>query len=220
MVEAHCVPCAPVAPVNLGFIATDDGPTDPFHKLGYSQWDGGKVGGRPFNLHPSSPLPTAAATCPKCSSPCRFLLQIYAPADDAVGPSAFHRMLYVFACEKTGCPGARAVRAQAGRSSVHFVESCDEVPGNEGRDEAGTYHPGLCAVCGLRSDPPLRCPEQGTYFCGRGHQVEHMKRVTKRVRRGEPPEPLRCVFPEMCIVVEDERGGGGGAWTWGASWRR
>ena len=203
--------CPPV-PINLGFVSTEE-PLDPFASLGYSSWDGGKVGGKPFNLHPSSPLRASSASCPTCGRRAQFLLQIYAPADDAlhVGGRAFHRMIYVFACPVPGCSGVKVLRAQAEEDEGHFVEADSEVQGNGGRNDALMHHPDLCAVCGLKSVPSKRCPKQNQYFCCREHQVEYMKRITKRLQKNEKPRELKSAFKEMCIVVEeDEEGGGAG----------
>mmetsp|Transcript_22788 Transcript_22788/g.47466 ORF Transcript_22788/g.47466 Transcript_22788/m.47466 type:complete len:399 (-) Transcript_22788:21-1217(-) len=200
--------CPPV-PINLGFVSTEE-PLDPFASLGYSSWDGGKVGGKPFNLHPSSPLRASSTLCPCCGGRTQFLLQIYAPADDAphVGGKAFHRMLYVFACPVPGCSGVKVLRAQAGEDEGHFVEADSEVHGNGGKDDALAHHPDLCAVCGLKSVPSKRCPKQDRFFCCREHQVEYMKRVTKRLEKGEKARDLASVFKEMCIVVEEDEEGG------------
>mmetsp|Transcript_29418 Transcript_29418/g.50090 ORF Transcript_29418/g.50090 Transcript_29418/m.50090 type:complete len:566 (+) Transcript_29418:33-1730(+) len=80
----------------------------------WSDWDGGKIGGRPSWLNPRD-LPEDLL---RCRGPCgeksngkggkdkegtalRFITQLYCPADDVTGnASAFHRSLYVFACPK------------------------------------------------------------------------------------------------------------------------
>ena len=123
----------PSPPVHLGFITLPPSPsspssphssphsTDPFTCNGYTSWDGGKIGGRPFNLNPSHPLSRTldSLSCQNCpdQTPLQFLLQIYAPADD-VCDQAFHRMMYVFACPNVGCEEVECVRVQVRREEV------------------------------------------------------------------------------------------------------
>ncbi|KAL7483257.1 hypothetical protein ACHAW6_008925 [Cyclotella cf. meneghiniana] len=85
---------------------------DESHPLGHqspqwSDWDGGKIGGRPSWLNPRD-LPQGILRCrgpcgkfteDKLGTPLCFVTQLYCPADD-VREAAFHRSLYVFACPK------------------------------------------------------------------------------------------------------------------------
>ena len=78
----------------------------------WSDWDGGKIGGRPSWLNPRD-IPHDVL---RCRGPCNdtnddslgtplcFITQLYCPADD-VNEDAFHRSLYVFACPKC-CSGS------------------------------------------------------------------------------------------------------------------
>ena len=78
----------------------------------WSDWDGGKIGGRPSWLNPRD-IPHDVL---RCRGPCNgtsddglgtplcFITQLYCPADD-VNEHAFHRSLYVFACPKC-CSGS------------------------------------------------------------------------------------------------------------------
>ena len=80
----------------------------------WSNWDGGKIGGRPSWLNPRD-LPQEVLTCrgpcaedgEKKDTPLCFITQLYCPADD-VREEAFHRSLYVFACPKC-CSGSSAL---------------------------------------------------------------------------------------------------------------
>ena len=76
----------------------------------WSDWDGGKIGGRPSWLNPRD-LPQNTL---RCRGPCQesseggtplcFVTQLYCPADD-INENAFHRTLYVFACPRC-CSGS------------------------------------------------------------------------------------------------------------------
>lgn len=84
----------------------------------WSNWDGGKIGGKPIWLNPRD-VPQHVL---RCRGPCssssnnsnkeekgeedggtimQFVAQLYCPADDVTNnDAAFHRSLYVFACSK------------------------------------------------------------------------------------------------------------------------
>jgi len=72
----------------------------------WSNWDGGKIGGKPSWLNPRD-IPSIVR-CRGCSSSSKddgsimqFVAQLYCPADDVTNnDDAFHRSLYVFACSK------------------------------------------------------------------------------------------------------------------------
>jgi len=73
----------------------------------WSNWDGGKIGGKPIWLNPRD-VPQHVLRCRGCSSSSKddgsimqFVAQLYCPADDVTNnDAAFHRSLYVFACSK------------------------------------------------------------------------------------------------------------------------
>lgn len=73
----------------------------------WNDWPDGQVGGRPFWLIPSHLPHPSKLKCgnPKCGRTMSLLVQLYAPVSaDAIGSnSAFHRMIYVFACTKAKC---------------------------------------------------------------------------------------------------------------------
>ncbi|GMH62620.1 hypothetical protein TrST_g11274 [Triparma strigata] len=202
--------------IHLGF-TSDEEPLDPFTSIPYPSWDGGKIGGKPFNLLPSNPLPLVP--CPKCSDspPMQFLLQIYAPADDVCGPQTFHRMLYVFCCATKNCDGVKVLRCQEKEDNKHFPKS-NEVISKASINEPPPPPPStpfiplpsLCALCGLSPPKSLTCPAQKLPFCSRSHQKEYNSRVTKPTSVGSPPIKLKSVFEEICIVVEEEESDEGG----------
>ncbi|GMI02893.1 hypothetical protein TrLO_g14091 [Triparma laevis f. longispina] len=190
--------------VHLGF-TNDEEPLDPFTSLPYPTWDGGKIGGLPFNLLPSTPLPLLP--CPTCSTPLHFLLQIYAPADDVLGPETFHRMLCVFVCGVKGCEGCKVLRGQLGEENEFFMreeEDVDAPPKPPLFPLSSPTAPPLCALCGLQPPKTLTCPSQNLPFCSRPHQLEYNSCITKPLSSNLPPKPLKSVFNEICIVVEEE----------------
>ena len=73
---------------NLGFVEPIRSPTSLLRHRFPS-----KVGGRPAWLDPVH-IPTSALLCPTTQHTLQFLLQLYAPLEDA--PHAFHRTVYVF----------------------------------------------------------------------------------------------------------------------------
>jgi pre-rRNA-processing protein TSR4 len=87
-------------PVSLGFVK-EDGDL----RLLASHYFPSKVGGRPAWLSLNPLQTTDELTCPKCSNPMVFVLQVYAPRDQKT--EAFHRTLFVFACQTPGCTSAQ-----------------------------------------------------------------------------------------------------------------
>lgn len=137
----------------------------------WSQWDGGKVGGAPSWLLPSSPLPSLP--CGGCGSPLSLLLQIYCPLDAHEQPDAFHRALYVFVCKSAACPAldqsARVLRAQLPRDSAFYPSDSGAAAFTPEQLEARDAG---CALCGQRA--PLTCGRcHVARYCGKDHQREH-----------------------------------------------
>lgn len=99
--------------IQLGFSIPPEKNTPLGHQSPrWSNWDGGKIGGKPSWLNPRD-LPQEVLSCrgPCCAedgknkgTPLCFITQLYCPADD-VREEAFHRSLYVFACPKC-CSGS------------------------------------------------------------------------------------------------------------------
>ncbi|RLN73335.1 hypothetical protein BBJ28_00018047 [Nothophytophthora sp. Chile5] len=113
--------------VELGFIceeASAPGSLQVHANPDWTKWDGGKVGGRPSWLCPSSgSLPsTEQLACSECRTPLSFLLQVYCPLDEQ--SDAFHRSLYVFVCRAAGCSqqgDGKAFRLQLPRENAFYA---------------------------------------------------------------------------------------------------
>ena len=130
--DASSASASPVA-VHLGFSVPVESPDDleaiAHNSPIWSDWDGGKIGGKPSWLNPRD-VPAGPLRCRACTkrneakgnvdgigaddsnnkakeaTTMRFLCQTYCPADEESTPSnaaAFHRTLYVFACPSTEC---------------------------------------------------------------------------------------------------------------------
>ena len=71
----------------------------------YSDWDGGKLGGRPYWLTLEGLDSQPPLVCGVCGKSMVLLVQIYAPLDDEEcgHEDAFHRTLYVFSCPHSAC---------------------------------------------------------------------------------------------------------------------
>ncbi|KAL3783930.1 hypothetical protein ACHAWO_012819 [Cyclotella atomus] len=131
--------------MQLGFASqTDDdiqlGHTSP----NWSDWDGGKIGGRPSWLNPRD-IPHEILRCRgACSTnssedegtPLCFITQLYCPGDD-VREEAFHRSIYVFACP-TCCSGnsplmqsvkdaSTAETSNTGSPPKHSLSDCIQI---------------------------------------------------------------------------------------------
>lgn len=197
--------------VELGFLEPlAPGERPAVESANSEDWDGGKAGGRPTFIVSSSAssvasdgvasVPSAEAlACRHCSRPLLFLLQLYAPLDasagDGVPSSAYHRMLYLWACAAPACtnrpagkaPSVFALRAQAARG--------DAVIAARG-----------CALCGLR--PRGRCPKcRVSEYCSTAHQAAHWRSGHKEACA--PSATAAALesgtsLPEFEIVVEHE----------------
>ena len=119
--------------VHLGFSIPIESPDDleaiAHNSPVWSDWDGGKIGGKPSWLNPRD-VPVGPLRCRACAKRneaqgngdgtglgngssktkeatiMRFLCQTYCPADEESSPpnpAAFHRTLYVFACPSAEC---------------------------------------------------------------------------------------------------------------------
>jgi hypothetical protein len=197
----------------------------------WSAWDGGRIGGRPFWLHPAElPAPKTLA-CPHCQEPMSFLLQIYCPLDDHT--PAFHRMLYLFCCRRGPCARKEgsllALRCQLPRANPFYVENVDDLDDEEGGDGSSSSGRGgssitpkrhaLCAVCGQSG--PLQCNacKQVSYCCKSHQKLDWMaghKGSCKVLREGgsggaaapsssslssSSRHSFACVFPQYDIEV-------------------
>ena len=71
------------------------------------------------------------ATCNRCKSQLRFVLQIYAPGDygeEGDDDESFHRTVYLFVCSsKNGCTGeATVVRQQLKEKNNYYPETAPD----------------------------------------------------------------------------------------------
>ena len=184
----------------------------------WSDWDGGKIGGRPSWLNPRA-VPKGPLRCGACAAGgkggrgdgtvMRFVCQTYCPADaDCIptNPAAFHRTLYAFACpECSSSPtpeSVRILRGQLPRESDYYPPTCrdfDEDGWDRHRPEAWNVR--LCAVCGLGASAGGRCPVQDRWFCCKEHQREHLRNAEGSDSR---PGRLPSLYAETLLVVEDE----------------
>ena len=177
-------------------------------------WDGGKAGGRPALLVPAvtaavaeagvaavgsmTHLPSAEALkCSHCGNPLLFLLQLYAPLDAGAGApaSAYHRMLYLWACAAPTCtnrpaaalPSVLALRSQAAKGFAAIAARG-------------------CALCGL--PPRGRCPKcRAAEYCGTAHQAAHWRAGHKEgcaLSATVAALAAGAALPEFELVVEHE----------------
>ena len=134
-------------------------------------WDGGVAGGRPSWLIPTGLPSPAAMACRRCGEPLAFLLQIYAPLDDA--EDAFHRTLYLFCCRDGRCVERNSLLALRGQlPRVNGVYPADPAAASDAVLAAGPQGDAqqLCGVCGCAGRSACgKCKQR--WYCGRAHQV-------------------------------------------------
>ena len=190
----------------------------------WSNWDGGKIGGRPSWLNPRD-LPQDILRCrgPCDGTPLCFIVQLYCPADD-VREEAFHRSIYVFACP-TCFSGSSELM---GKEDAYNISDCVQIlrcqlpkhnefyptigDSNEDWDKHNSHYwakheqddkLNLCAVCGQRSKG--KCPKQHKWFCCPDHQKEYLRAAKNS--NDATAVPLRYL-PSICyeseLVVEEE----------------
>lgn len=162
--------------VELGFVApvqSDDDDALLLHASpDWSQWDGGKVGGKPVWLNPLTVPSPQALACSECSHALSFLVQIYCPLDDV--PDAFHRSLYVFVCRQSGCSkqgNGKVFRAQLPQhNALYSSESgvSDFTP----ETPLPVAHQTFCALCHQRAVFTCSACHVARY-CSKAHQKDH-----------------------------------------------
>ena len=134
-------------------------------------WDGGVAGGRPSWLIPTGLPSPAAMACRRCGEPLAFLLQIYAPLDDA--EDAFHRTLYLFCCRDGRCVERGSLLALRGQlPRANGVYPADPAAASDAVLAAGPQGDAqqLCGVCGCAGRSSCgKCKQR--WYCGRAHQV-------------------------------------------------
>ena len=184
------------------------------HYLGHgspqwSNWDGGKIGGRPSWLNPRD-IPREILRCrgPCGGTPLCFVTQLYCPADD-VGESAFHRSLYVFACPKCCSSNSSLIDSTKNASDDNSAESktcnlsecikvlrCQLPKKNDfypikGDTSDSKWIKHTSSYWAQQSNDQLnlcavcgqrskgKCPKQDKWFCCPDHQKEYL-RATKK----------------------------------------
>lgn len=173
-----------------------------FEDANWKEWDGGRIGGKPFWLNPKNLPPPKKMECEHCKEPMSFVLQIYCPLDDV--PGAFHRMLYMFCCKRAGCMNkgsVKALRCQLSRKNKFFSENAVD-----GSTIDISNNKSVCAVCGFNG--PLTCSacKQESY-CSKSHQklawkAQHKASCGKLVvSETSVSHRYNCVFPEFEIEV-------------------
>jgi len=215
----------------------------------WSTWDGGKIGGMPSWLNPRD-VPQHVLRCRGCSSSStnsnkegqrnendgtimQFVAQLYCPADDVTNnDAAFHRSLYVFACNKccnslstnsstsnklSNC--IRVLRCQLPKQNDFYPSTGNEPEeDDEQQEKEWTKHTSqywatstnndklnLCTVCGQVSKG--KCPKQQLWFCSPQHQKEYL-RLSKQSKGGDNTQSGSIKYSSVCyeseLVVEEE----------------
>uniref|UniRef100_A0A915LWM3 MYND-type domain-containing protein n=1 Tax=Meloidogyne javanica TaxID=6303 RepID=A0A915LWM3_MELJA len=167
----------PSFPVFFG-IATEVEP-DGLYKLERQYLPLGKVGGFPAWLNPVTIPQSEDLECLVCHSPMAFLLQIYC-TNSSEPPHAFHRVLYLFACQK-GCAKPNdssnfsVFRCQLPRDNQFYsFDGPTPLPSTSSASFDPFFNsetfPKLCVVCGCRAGK--RCSKcSKRMYCSRNHQI-------------------------------------------------
>lgn len=153
--------------VELGFVEN----TEKF--LLRSRFFPSKLGGRPAWLSLESLPATEELSCPVCSKPTSFLLQVYSPNSQKT--ETFHRTIFIFVCSNPECcnpnenKNFHVFRSQIPRENKFYCsDPSPEVP-VEQEIYAGTYNQ-LCRVCGcLGPKACSRCHKVN--YCSKEHQT-------------------------------------------------
>lgn len=168
----------------------------------WSQWDGGKVGGKPVWLNPHTVPSTQELACTECGNVLAFLLQIYCPLDDVA--DAFHRSLYLFCCRQPGCSkqgNGKVFRSQLPQSNALYpsesgvTQFTPEMP-------PPMAHQTFCALCNQRAVFTCSACHVARY-CSKAHQKDHWS------AGGHKQDCARCFeenrLMETSIVVDEVR---------------
>ncbi|CAG5118147.1 unnamed protein product [Candidula unifasciata] len=202
-------------PVKLGFIEED---TD--LSLLKSQFFPSKIGGKPSWLSLEPVLGGEDLKCQKCSDPCIFLMQVYAPL--AMRDDTFHRTIFVFVCSNASCSSQgdnsnfRVFRSQLPLINNFYSkdpppESIDEGTDVDSFPSADKFQT-LCHVCGCKGTK--KCSQcRKLHYCCKAHQVIDWKAGHKKLcqcaENGSTDEPganysAGILFKEFELVTEDE----------------
>lgn len=178
-----------------------------------------KAGGQPAWLDPVHIPEISQLTCSNCGRIMRFVLQIYAPLQF---DHAFHRTIFLFACERGGClshEGSKAVFSNhLPEKNFFYPNECDlddEKIDPEELDysrlwELDEVQPGikLCFLCGFKAGKVCSKCHKVSY-CSRMHQKKHWVASHSDNCGKDADEDFDAVrhllFPQYEIVVECER---------------
>ncbi|GIY87076.1 programmed cell death protein 2 [Caerostris darwini] len=197
-------------PVELGFVSK----RAPW-KL-KSKFFPSKLGGFPAWLRLNNLPDRSDITCKTCKKPLQFLLQVYAPIPEV--DSAFHRTIFLFACDKYLCNkpfdnlNFVVFRSQLPRQNDFY--SFDPPVYNEklsSEPSAEKFQP-VCCICGCAAS--LKCSKCNEVdYCSESHreydlQNNHQKDCGKNVEeekgRKNKGRINNFLLPEYELVTETE----------------
>ncbi|TPP65216.1 Programmed cell death protein 2 [Fasciola gigantica] len=147
-----------------------------------------KIGGRPAWLALQHLPEPSELSCPTCSQPMVFLLQVYSTLDERV--DCFHRFLFVFMCRNGQCHRVErphpfvVFRSQLARENAYYSfeppETEEPTRGqiellvDSGNLPCAEKFNSICPVCGCLADKACaRCKK--VRYCSRFHQVIHWR---------------------------------------------
>ncbi|THD20370.1 Programmed cell death protein 2 [Fasciola hepatica] len=147
-----------------------------------------KIGGRPAWLALQYLPKPSELSCPTCSQPMVFLLQVYSTLDERV--DCFHRFLFVFMCRNGQCHRVErphpfvVFRSQLARENAYYsfeppeteepTRDQIELLVDSGNLPCAEKFNSICPVCGCLADKACaRCKK--VRYCSRAHQVIHWR---------------------------------------------
>jgi len=186
-----------------------------------------KIGGLPAWLNPEFLPSSDELKCPKCSEPCVFLTQIYAPRNSS--EDTFHRAIFVFLCRKGTCYQDDSESPEESSKLTPLLTFRCQLPKinaywpSEPPEEDESYRPDLtpakwsqlCRVCG--------CPAAGekslcggckkVRYCCKDHQTADWKHGGHKKECADPafdpskPQKRKknvkkVVLPEFELIIE------------------
>lgn len=155
-----------------------------------------KIGGLPAWLDLKNLPSVSEILCDICSSPRRFLCQLYSPIEDK--DTAFHRTIFIFVCLSEKC-------FQVG-SNKNFIIFRNQLPrynsfypaiadGIDKRTDINCSNFGcnLCCLCGIKGE--IHCDRCEQHFCSINHQKLHAKNCSSSVSK--PFQKNHTLLPEF-----------------------
>ncbi|GFE55636.1 programmed cell death [Babesia ovis] len=160
-----------------------------------------KIGGFPAWLEPENLPSEDDIACPGCSTVMTFVLQLYAPDDDEPSGDAFHRALFLFACQPCGTKWT-AFRSQLPRKNRHYGFH-PATPGSIFPQPDVVVAKSCCPACGMPSknesttteDIPMHCKVQdlSEEICWRA--------LHPRCKIATTHQTLETTFPESLLDI-------------------